>query len=130
MGDSELKAIVRKSQRNKDAREVLGYSRRVWRTLTQTLRSGNEQLLENKHHLLSKIADLTSLGRNLLVAKEKAQELAAEEGFEAEIRKLVEICVEKASKSISPNLEKGHHEKEMKIKQACMCDPVFKGLWY
>lgn len=41
------------------------------------------------------------------------------EGFEAEIRKLIETCIEKASKPISPNLDKGHHEKEMKIKQAC-----------
>ncbi|KAF8422649.1 hypothetical protein EV426DRAFT_161305 [Tirmania nivea] len=118
LGDLELKAIVRKSQRNKADREVLGYSPRVWRALAETIRSGNEQLMENKHHLLSKIADLTSLGRNLLVAKEKAQDLCAEHGFEAEIRKLIEICIEKASKPISPNLEKGHHEKEMKIKQA------------
>ncbi|KAF8459411.1 hypothetical protein BGX38DRAFT_1264342 [Terfezia claveryi] len=118
LGDLELKTIVRKSQRNKADREVLGYSPRVWRALAETLRNGNEQLVENKHHLLSKIADLTSLGRNLLVAKEKAQDLCAEHGFEAEIRKLIEICIEKASKPISPNLEKGHHEKEMKLKQA------------
>ena len=58
-------------------REVLGYSTRVWRALAETIRSGNEQLMENKHHLLSKVADLTSLGRNLLVAKEKAQDLCA-----------------------------------------------------
>jgi len=98
LGDQELKTIVRKSQRNKSdrlveysgsalediglhwvpyGREVLGYSVRVWRALTETLRSGNEQLMENKHHLLSKIADLTSLGRNLLVAKERAQDLCA-----------------------------------------------------
>ncbi|KAF8475816.1 spinocerebellar ataxia type 10 protein domain-containing protein [Kalaharituber pfeilii] len=115
--DNELKAIVLKSQRDKESREVLGYSLRVWRALTSTLRSGNEQLMENKHHLLSKVLDLTSLGRNLLVAKEKAQDLAAEEGFEAEIRKLIEICVEKATKPISPTLDKGHHEKEMKVKQ-------------
>ncbi|RPB25869.1 hypothetical protein L211DRAFT_835950 [Terfezia boudieri ATCC MYA-4762] len=118
LGDLELKTIVRKSQRNKADREVLGYSPRVWRALAETIRNGNEQLVENKHHLLSKIADLTSLGRNLLVAKEKAQDLCAEHGFEAEIRKLIEICIEKASKPISPNLEKGHHEKEMKLKQA------------
>ncbi|KAI5807371.1 spinocerebellar ataxia type 10 protein domain-containing protein [Peziza echinospora] len=118
LGDSELKTIVRKSQRNKEAREILGYSPRVWRGLTETLRSGNDQLIDNKHHLLTKIADLAALGRNLLVAKEKAQDLAAEEGFEAEIRKLIEICVEKASKQIGPSMDKGHHEKEMKIKSA------------
>lgn len=101
LSDSELKAIVRKSQRQKDARygccfppylgflgenranqygccrEVLGYSPRVWKALTETLRSGNDQLVENKHHLLSRIADLASLGRNLLVARERAQNLAA-----------------------------------------------------
>lgn len=58
-------------------REVLAYSPRVWKALTETLQSGNEQLEENKHNLLPKIADLASLGRNLLVAKEKAQNLCA-----------------------------------------------------
>ena len=31
----------------------------------------------------------------------------------------MEICVEKAAKPISPNLDKNHHDKEMKVKQAC-----------
>lgn len=116
LGDSELKNIVKKSQRSREARETLGYNPRVWKALTETLKSGNDQLVANKHHLLPKVWDLAILGRNLLAAREKAQDLSAEEGFEAEIRRLLDICIEKAGKPISPNLEKPAHEKEMQIK--------------
>jgi hypothetical protein len=45
--------------------------------MTKTLMAGNDQLIQNKHHLLPKIWDLILLARNLLAAKEKAQNLAA-----------------------------------------------------
>ncbi|KAH8153766.1 uncharacterized protein LAJ45_01533 [Morchella importuna] len=116
LGDTELKNIVKKSQRSREARETLGYNPRVWRALTETLKSGNDQLIANKHHLLPKVWDLAILGRNLLAAKEKAQDLSAEEGFEAEIRRLLDICIEKAGKPIASDLEKPAHDKEMQIK--------------
>lgn len=90
--DTELKNIVKQTQRVQESRyvlslvcslsksfsrETLGHSPKVWKTLTETLRAGNEQLIANKHHLLPKIWDITILGRNLLAAKEKAQNLAA-----------------------------------------------------
>ena len=59
------------------SRETLGSSERVWKNMTKTLMAGNDQLGQNKHHLLPKIWDLVLLGRNLLAAKEKAQNLAA-----------------------------------------------------
>jgi hypothetical protein len=58
-------------------REALGYSEKVWKNMTKTLMAGNDQLIQNKHHLLPKIWDLILLARNLLAAKEKAQNLAA-----------------------------------------------------
>lgn len=58
-------------------RETLGFSQKVWRSMTETLRAGNDELQGNKHHLLPKVWDLAILARNLLAAKEKAQNLAA-----------------------------------------------------
>lgn len=45
--------------------------------MTETLQAGNDQLTQNKHHLLPKVWDLVLLARNLLAAKERAQNLAA-----------------------------------------------------
>ena len=45
--------------------------------MAETLQAGNDQLQQNKHHLLPKVWDLVLLARNLLAAKEKAQNLAA-----------------------------------------------------
>jgi hypothetical protein len=118
-------------------REILGFSERVWKAMTETLLAGNDQLAQNKHHLLPKVWDLVLLARNLLAAKERAQNLAAygltydnsealaddenrEEGFDAEVRRLLSICVEKASKPIPPNLDKAAHDKELQMKGGCM----------
>lgn len=65
------------TETNMEHRETLGNSAKVWRAMTETLRAGNDQLLVNKHHLLTKVWDLTILARNLLAAKETAQNLAA-----------------------------------------------------
>jgi len=46
-----------------------------------------------------------------------------EEGFEAEIRRLLDICIEKASKPITANLDKPAHDKEMQVKSGCRCYP-------
>ncbi|KAL7275318.1 hypothetical protein RUND412_001743 [Rhizina undulata] len=118
LGDNELKGIVKRTQRSREARETLGFSPRVWKALMETLRSGNDQLVANQHHLIHKVWDLTVLGRNLLAAKEKAQNLAAEEGFEAEIRRLLDICIDKASKPITPNPDKAAHENQMQLKNS------------
>lgn len=115
-GDAELKNVVKETQRSRPARETLGFSQKVWRTMTETLRAGNDQLQANKHHLLPKVWDLAILARNLLAAKEKAQNFAAVEGFEAEVRRLLSICVEKTSKPIPAGLEKTAHDKELQMK--------------
>ena len=80
-GDAELKNVVKQTQRSREAREILGYSERVWKSMTETLQAGNEELIQNKHHLLPKVWDLVLLARNLLAAKEKAQNLAAYDGL-------------------------------------------------
>ncbi|KAA8894355.1 spinocerebellar ataxia type 10 protein domain-containing protein [Sphaerosporella brunnea] len=115
-GDAELKNVVKTTQRSRESRETLGFSERVWKAMTETLLAGNDQLVHNKHHLLPKVWDLVLLARNLLAAKERAQNLAAEEGFDAEVRRLLSICIEKASKPVSPNLDKAAHEKEIQMK--------------
>ncbi|PWW72594.1 hypothetical protein C7212DRAFT_359915 [Tuber magnatum] len=116
LGDSELKAIIKRTQKSRDAREVLGFSPRIWEALTETLRAGNDQLTANKYNLVPRVRDLVILGRNLLATKEKAQNYASDEGFEAEVRRLLDICVDKASKPIAPNIDKQTHETEMHIK--------------
>ncbi|KAI5778382.1 spinocerebellar ataxia type 10 protein domain-containing protein [Geopyxis carbonaria] len=115
-GDTELKNVVKQTQRSREARETLGNSQRVWQVMMETLRAGNEQLSANKHHLLPKVWDLAILARNILAAKEKAQNHAAVEGFEAEIRRLLSICIDKASKPIPPTLDKPSHDKELQMK--------------
>ena len=45
--------------------------------MTNALMTGCDQLVLNKHNLLTKVWDLVILGRNLLAAKERAQNLAA-----------------------------------------------------
>ncbi|KAG0124124.1 hypothetical protein HOY82DRAFT_618359 [Tuber indicum] len=116
LGDSELKAIIKRTQKSRDAREVLGFSPRIWEALTETLRAGNDQLAANKYNLVPRVRDLVILGRNLLATKEKAQNYASDEGFEAEVRRLLDICVDKASKPIAANIDKQAHEAEMHIK--------------
>jgi len=43
----------------------------------------------------------------------------SEEGYDAEVRRLLSICVEKASKPIPPNLDKPAHDKELQMKGGC-----------
>lgn len=129
-------------------REVLGFSPRIWEALTETLRAGNDQLAANKYNLVPRVRDLVILARNLLATKEKAQNYASysllyglyfemecltnlfcfyrDEGFEAEVRRLLDICVDKASKPIAANIDKQTHETEMHIKGNCTCQPTYK----
>ena len=46
--------------------------------------------------------------------------LSSDSGLEAEVRRLLDICVEKASKPIAPSLDKQKHDTEMHIKSNCM----------
>ena len=45
LGDSELKAIVKRTQSSEEAREILAFNPRVWAALCETLKAGNTQLI-------------------------------------------------------------------------------------
>jgi hypothetical protein len=60
----------------------------------------------------------------VLVQKYLLSVLYRAEGFEAEIRRLLSICVEKTSKPIPPNLDKIAHDKELQMKGGCKPSPV------
>ncbi|KAF3908252.1 hypothetical protein AA313_de0204883 [Arthrobotrys entomopaga] len=50
LGDDELRAIVKRTQTSSEAREVLAFNARVWSAMTETLRSGNDELSGCEHH--------------------------------------------------------------------------------
>ncbi|KAK6343654.1 copper transport protein [Orbilia blumenaviensis] len=50
LGDDELRAIVKRTQTSSEAREVLAFNARVWKAMTETLRSGNDELGGCEHH--------------------------------------------------------------------------------
>ncbi|KAK6346571.1 copper transport protein [Orbilia brochopaga] len=50
LGDDELRAIVKRTQTSSEAREVLAFSARVWAAMTETLRSGCDELSGCEHH--------------------------------------------------------------------------------
>ncbi|KAK6526070.1 copper transport protein [Arthrobotrys megalospora] len=50
LGDDELRAIVKRTQTSSEAREVLAFNARVWTAMTETLRSGNDELGGCEHH--------------------------------------------------------------------------------
>ncbi|KAK6507919.1 copper transport protein [Arthrobotrys musiformis] len=53
LGDDELRAIVKRTQTSSEAREVLAFNARVWTAMTETLRSGNDELGGCEHHFES-----------------------------------------------------------------------------
>ncbi|KAF3933681.1 hypothetical protein ABW19_dt0200891 [Dactylella cylindrospora] len=50
LGDDELRAIVKRTQTSSEAREVLAFNARVWTAMTETLRSGCDELGGCEHH--------------------------------------------------------------------------------
>ncbi|EWC46424.1 hypothetical protein DRE_04367 [Drechslerella stenobrocha 248] len=50
LGEDELRAIVKRTQTSSEAREVLAFSARVWAAMTETLRSGCDELSGCEHH--------------------------------------------------------------------------------
>ena len=49
-----------------------------------------------------------------------------DEGFEAEVRRLLDICIDKASKPIAANIDQQTHETEMHIKENCMYQSAYQ----
>ncbi|KAJ6256181.1 hypothetical protein Dda_9016 [Drechslerella dactyloides] len=62
LGDDELRAIVKRTQTSSEAREVLAFSARVWAAMTETLRSGCDELSGCEHHFDSPAATPTAAG--------------------------------------------------------------------
>ncbi|MCJ1299701.1 copper transport protein [Hypocenomyce scalaris] len=113
------KKLLEKSQRNAEDRQLLGHSSDVWVGLTGVFtiavpalevqsfashepisptHNGSSSTLMAMNHTtlmqdLERLNDLLTIARNMLATTKRAQNLAADAGFDQQILKLVDVCV-------------------------------------
>jgi hypothetical protein len=90
--------------------------------LAETLHAGRFALEQaqikpnSKTNLFPRLRDLVLLGRNMVARLPEAQDLSAIEGFEAEMRHLLLLCVERILKE---EKDKGLQHEAAKVKEMC-----------
>ena len=121
------KQILYKSHQESDVRQALGFSPKVWQGLTDCVSKGvdvleamcfvttskstgttktqytsvSDAIARNYLGLvkdIERLNDLCTIARNLLATTRKAQNLAAERGFDQCVLRVVELCVRVASR--------------------------------
>ncbi|EHY59918.1 hypothetical protein HRR83_006278 [Exophiala dermatitidis] len=135
------KQILYKSHQESDVRSSLGFNPRVWEGLTDVLAVAipalEQQSFAWKHppHLgftgsssdliaahypalvkdIERINDLCTIARNLLATTKKAQNLAAEKGFDQQILKLIDVCVRVTARGYDGEANPRNEEKWQKV---------------
>lgn len=122
-------------------RQNLGFSHAVWQGLTDVLTyaipelerksfswknppeasfngSSSEVIVFNYFSIIKDIErlnDLCTIGRNLLATTKKAQNLAAEKGFDQQILKLIDVCVRVTSRGFDGENNARNEERWQKV---------------
>ena len=118
------KQILWKSHQEGDVRQNLGFSPQVWNGLTSCLSaaiptlevqsfcgpSGSSSDLIAKHYFglikdIERLNDLCTIARNLLATTKRAQNLAAEWGFDQCVLRLIDVCVRVSSRGFDGEVE-------------------------
>ncbi|KAH0841694.1 hypothetical protein AYO21_01075 [Fonsecaea monophora] len=135
------KQILYKSHQESDVRSALGFNPRIWEGLTTVLKHAlpalEQQSFTYKHpphlgfggssseliaaHYLSlvkdieRLNDLCTIARNLLATTKKAQNLAAEKGFDQQILKLIDVCVKVTARGFDGEANPRNEERWQKV---------------
>ncbi|KAF7507944.1 hypothetical protein GJ744_009978 [Endocarpon pusillum] len=135
------KQILYKSHQESDVRQNLGFSPTVWQGLTDVLTRAipalEVQSFEWKNPLsathngsssdlialnyftlvkdIERLNDLCTIARNLLATTKKAQNLAAEKGFDQQILKLIDVCVRVTAQGFDGEANARNEERWQKI---------------
>ena len=122
-------------------RQNLGFSPNVWQGLTEVLNKANSvleiysfawknppsnnsngsssDLIAANYFALVKdierLNDLCTIARNLLATTKKAQNLAAEKGFDQQILKLIDVCVRVTARGFDGETNQRNEERWQKV---------------
>ncbi|KAL9110481.1 MAG: hypothetical protein Q9227_005025 [Pyrenula ochraceoflavens] len=135
------KQILYKSHQESDVRQNLGFSSNVWQGLSDVMdraipilelqsfawkhdasnnfNGSSSDLISFNYPSLVKdierLNDLCTIARNLLATTKKAQNLAAERGFDQQILKLIEVCVRVAARGYDGDSNVRNEERWQKV---------------
>src|SRR4051794_27312798 len=135
------KQILYKSHQESDVRSALGFNPRVWEGLTKVLSvaipaleqqsfawknppaasfNGSSSDLIASHYLslikdIERLNDLCTIARNLLATTKKAQNLAAETGFDQRILALIDTCVRVTARGFDGETNARNEERWQKV---------------
>ncbi|KIX98440.1 uncharacterized protein Z520_05741 [Fonsecaea multimorphosa CBS 102226] len=135
------KQILYKSHQESDVRSALGFNPRIWESLTAVLKhalpaleqqsftykhpphlgfGGSSSELIAAHYLnlvkdIERLNDLCTIARNLLATTKKAQNLAAEKGFDQQILKLIDVCVKVTARGFDGEANPRNEERWQKV---------------
>ncbi|KAI9733969.1 MAG: copper transport protein [Cirrosporium novae-zelandiae] len=135
------KQVMIKTQKQAEVRQALGFSRNVWVELTEVFKKAMPALEKRSfvpldgsdttcdqlsstliavHYSsllkdIERLNDFCTIARNLLATDERAQNLAAEVGFDTQILKLIDICVRVTARVYDGEQGTRNEEKYQKI---------------
>ncbi|KAI5288902.1 copper transport protein [Ascosphaera aggregata] len=135
------KQILYKSHQESDVRQNLGFSSDVWQGLTDVLAtaipvlesqsfawksvnpanydgSSSNLIAYNYFSLvkdIDRLNDLCTIGRNLLATTKKAQNLAAEKGFDQQILTLLDTCVRVTARGYDGEANQRNEDRWQKV---------------
>ncbi|KAK6386072.1 hypothetical protein LTS17_001646 [Exophiala oligosperma] len=135
------KQILYKSHQESDVRSSLGFNPKVWDGLTKVLTvaipaleqqsfawknppaasfNGSSSELIAAHYLslvkdIERLNDLCTIARNLLATTKKAQNLAADKGFDQQILKLIDVCVRVTARGYDGEQNQRNEERWQKV---------------
>lgn len=135
------KQILYKSHQESDVRSSLGFNPRIWEGLTKVMTvaipaleqqsfawknppassfNGSSSDLIAAHYLslvkdIERLNDLCTIARNLLATTKKAQNLAAEKGFDQQILKLIDVCVRVTARGFDGEANPRNEERWQKV---------------
>ncbi|KIW29592.1 uncharacterized protein PV07_05398 [Cladophialophora immunda] len=135
------KQILYKSHQESDVRSALGFNPRIWEGLTTVLKyalpaleqqsftykhpphlgfGGSSSELIAAHYLslvkdIERLNDLCTIARNLLATTKKAQNLAAEKGFDQQILRLIDVCVKVTARGFDGEANPRNEERWQKV---------------
>ncbi|EXJ93168.1 hypothetical protein A1O3_01725 [Capronia epimyces CBS 606.96] len=135
------KQILYKSHQESDVRCYLGFNPRTWEGLTSVLAvaipaleqqsfswknppassfNGSSSDLIAAHYQslvkdIERLNDLCTIARNLLATTKKAQNLAAQKGFDQQVLKLIDVCVRVTARGFDGEANPRNEEKWQKV---------------
>ena len=136
------KQILYKSHQESETRQNLGFSPNIWVGLTNVLSkavvrledsclsgkgyadnttdtsSSSDLIAANYFSLvkdIERLNDLCTIARNLLATTKKAQNLAAEKGFDHQILKLIDVCVRITARGYDGESNARNEERWQKV---------------